>query len=198
MEAVKDYFVGLFSGGPLQITGQICGLVAMVIAIVSFQMKTQKTIVLLQLFSSFLFSLQFVFLGAYMGMMLNVLSVVRSVIFSQRTTKKWAAGKIWILVFCIAFITTYPVIFLVFKKEPTVFNLIIELLPALGMVASTFAFHAEKAKYVRLLYLISSPPWLAYNIANGAFGGMINEVVVMISIILAIIRLDIGKKSPGK
>lgn len=177
----------------MQIIGQIFGIVAMAVSIISFQMKTQKTIVTMQLFSSLLFASQFAFLGAYTGMILNTISVFRSAVFSQRNTNKWAASSIWVVLFCVIIALTYPMAFLVFKKETSVFNFVIELFPVFGMIASTFSFHSEKAKTVRALFLISSPLWLVYNIVNGAVGGMITEIFCLISIIIAIIRLDLKK-----
>jgi len=74
-------------------------------------------------------------------------------------------------------------------------NAIVEILPVIGMTATTFAFRCETAKATRMLGLVSSPAWLVYNIVNLAIGAICCEVFSLISIIVGLIRLDgqIGK-----
>ena len=63
------------------------------------------------------------------------------------------------------------------------------------MSAMTFAFAGNNSKIIRLSGFISSPCWLTYNIFNNAIGGIICEVFILVSIISALIRIDIlGKK----
>lgn len=60
--------------------------------------------------------------------------------------------------------------------------------------AMTLAFAGNDAKIIRLSGFISSPCWLVYNIFNNAIGGMICEIITLISIISALIRIDIPEK----
>ena len=76
-------------------------------------------------------------------------------------------------------------------------NAIVEILPVIGMTATTFAFRCKTAKATRLLGLVSSPAWLIYNIVNFAIGAICCEVFSLISIIVGLIRLD-GKISKEK
>ena len=64
--------------------------------------------------------------------------------------------------------------------------------------AMTLAFAGNDAKIIRLSGFISSPCWLVYNIFNNAIGGMLCEIITLISIISALIRIDIPKKKRNK
>lgn len=94
----------------------------------------------------------------------------------------------------IAFASSYPLNFLVFKTPPTTLNLIIEILPVIAMIVATIAIKIGVSKMVRRLGLISSPLWLTYNCFSGSIGAILSEIFNLISIIVGIIRLDIRKK----
>ncbi len=64
--------------------------------------------------------------------------------------------------------------------------------------AMTLAFAGNNAKIIRLAGFISSPCWLVYNIFNNAIGGMICEIITLVSIISALIRIDIPEKKRNK
>ena len=192
--AIIDYFKNLFFGDLPTVLGQCIGLVAMCVAIGSFQMRTQKNILRMQVISDCLFTVHFLLLGAISGGVLNAIGIVRSLIFTQRNEKKWAASEVWVYVFLVLILCTYPMAFLVFHKEATTANLILEILPVLGMVATTFSFHMEKASMVRAFSTISSPLWLTYNVFNHSVGGILTEVFALLSILIGILRLDIHRK----
>ena len=47
---------------------------------------------------------------------------------------------------------------------------------------------------IRILNLISNPCWLVYNIYMGSIAGMITDSLVTLSVLIAIVRLDIFPK----
>ncbi len=182
-----------------KIIAQSIGIVAMVVAISSFQQRTQKRIVLFQLVSSVLFCTHFLMIGALTGGILNGIGMVRAAIFAKRDTKRWAASPVWIYIFTGIFIVVYGLNFTVFGVAPTWQNFVLELLPVLGMVATTVAFRMEKAAHVRVLSLISSPLWLVYNVLQGSLGGVLTESFSLTSIVIGMVRLDIQTKDrPAK
>lgn len=177
----------------IQIIAQILGIIAMGIALLSFQQKTQKKIVLFQLCSTTLFALHFSLLGAATGALLNFLGAFRALIYSNRG-KKWADHWSWLLLFSLLPFCIYGMSFSFFDIAPTLGNLILELLPTLGMIATTISFRMKKAAQVRLFSLISSPLWLIYNCFNFTIGGILTESFALLSIFIGILRLDIKKE----
>ncbi len=177
-----------------EIIAQVIGIFAMTCNILSYQQKTQKGVLFFQLAGGVLFSINFFMLGATMGGLLNAIAVIRAIVFIFKD-KLRTDHIAWFIGFLAVFATCYALTFTVFDKAPTIENLLIELLPVIGMVALTVAFRKKDAKSVRLLGLISSPAWLIYNIIALSIGAIICEAISIISIIVGMIRLDKDKEN---
>lgn len=171
------------------IAAQIIGIFAMIFNIWSYQQKSQKYIIALQLFGSMLFTVHFFMLGAYMGGLLNAVGIVRAIIFFFKDKLK-SEHILWLIGFILIYLLSYILTFTVLEKKFNSINAIVEILPVIGMTATTFAFRCKTAKTTRLLGLVSSPTWLIYNIVNLAIGAICCEVFSLISIIVGLIRLD--------
>jgi len=156
---------------------QICGLVAMLFSVVSFQMNTHKKIMRMQMSANLLFAIQYLAMGAYSGAAMHGIGLMRGIVF-YNSDKKWAKGKVWIISFVLMFIV-FGVI---------TFDLPISILPPLAMVLNTFSFASTNPQFTRRTILISSPMWLVYSVVTGSIGGAINECFVMCSSILGIFR----------
>lgn len=166
---------------------QFVGVGALLVAISSFQMKTHKKIVSFQVVSTSLFMTHFLLLGAPTGAILNFIAAIRAVVFANKD-KKWGRSNWWMVFF--AGLSIIAVI--------AVWEGYLSLLPMIGMIFTTVSFGIENPKVVRALTLPSSPLWIVYGFINRSYAGVLSECFVMISIIIAIIRLDIPRKSKGK
>ena len=65
----------------------------------------------------------------------------------------------------------------------------------LGIIFEIMALWLTKEKNIRILSMVAAPFWLAYNLANSAYGSVVGNVFVIISIIVAMARLDFKKKT---
>lgn len=176
-----------------EVLAQIIGFVAMGIAIVSFQQKSQRGIILLQMFSSFLWVINFVLLGGIAGALLNSVGVFRSLVFGNK--QKFHADKvIWVWGFAATYLLMYVLTFTAFGKEPTAQNLLLEFLPVIGTTFNTIGYYSKKARTVRLLGLINSPMWLIYDAFAGSIFGVLTEVFCICSIVIGLVRFDLKKK----
>lgn len=174
---------------PIEIIAQIIGIIAMMFNIISYQGKQQRTVIVLQLLGATFFSANFLLLGATVGGILNIIAAVRAVIFVFKD--KFKADSIyWFIAFIASYISVYILNFTVFGKEPTAFNLIIELLPVIGMLALNIGFRLKNSAGIRKCGLISSPAWLIYNIVAGSWGAIICESFTLISIFVGMFRHD--------
>lgn len=178
----------------MDILAQILGILAMIVVFFSFQQKTQKSIAIFQFVSSSLWTVHFLLLGAYTGCILNIIAVLRDAVFMQRNKHKWAAHIGWLIGTVILCFGVYVLTFTVFDKEPTTPNLILELLPVIGMGASTISLRQKEARHVRMFALISAPLWLIYDAAIRSLGGTVTEIISIISISIGIFRLDRKKR----
>lgn len=177
------------------ILAQFVGICAMAFNILSYQQKTRRRVIAFQLAGSFLFCVNFFMLGATVGGILNAIGAVRAVVFLNKE-KLHADRAPWLVGFTAAYVGSYVLTFTLFGAEATASNLVIELLPVIGMIATTISFRYTEAKTIRKFGLISSPSWLVYNIANFAIGAIICEVLSLCSILIGMLRLDRTTKSP--
>lgn len=172
---------------------QALGLIGMTLNLISFQLREQKKLIRLQFFSSIIFTVHYLLLGATMGCILNMIGICRAFVFSHKE-KDWARKKGWLPLFIAAYFLVYILTFTILGKEPTAYNLLLELLPAIGMTATTIGFYLENAAKVRLLSLMNAPTWLVYNVISHSIGGALTEIFCLISVVVGIIRLDIKKR----
>lgn len=174
---------------------QAIGIVAMAFNIFSYQHKNQKMVILFQLTGASLFGLHYAFLGSPIGAILNVAAVIRAIVFLFRE-RLHTDHIAWTIGFEAFYVLAYVLTFTVFEMEPTARNLILELLPVIGMTALTLGYRCKDARAIRRFGLISSPSWLIYNsVANFSLGGIICEVISLISIAVGMLRHDRKKNA---
>ena len=104
--------------GTFEIIGQILGFVTPVIAIISYQMKSQKNLLIWQIIASAVKGLSYLMLGAISGMALNMVGLVRNTVFFRRKLKG-EMGKVIPIVFTVI---TVIVGIITWKEWYTVFN----------------------------------------------------------------------------
>ena len=176
----------------MYIVGQILGIIAMAFNIFSFQLKTSNKVIVCQLFGGLFFSASFFMLDSTIGGILNAVAVLRAIVYRFKD-KLHSDHILWLIFFEVLFVGSYVLTFTVFQKGFNLFNAIIELLPVIGMTASTISFRLQSAQAIRKYGLICSPSWLIYNIINVALGAIICEVLSLISIFIGIYRYDLKR-----
>jgi hypothetical protein len=164
-----------------ELAAQIVGIIAAVVLWASFQCKNTKRLFLMQLISSTIFSLHFLLLGAYTGMILNLAEVLRSYLLYQGN-KKWASHRITMIAVMLMFAVSGAI----------TWDGWLSLLPTAAMVLGTLFMWSRNGKTLRfaMLFFIS-PCWLVYNIAMGSIAGVLTEVVNIASIIISFLRFGI-------
>ena len=179
------------------IIAQTIGIVAMGFNILSFQFKKKQTLLLSQLIGASLFAINMFMLNAIMGGILNVMAVLRALVY-LKIEKLKIPPLIINSLFVLLYLISYVLVFTLFKKEPSTRNLILEFLPIVGMSLMTFSFAGKSAKIIRVTNFINSPFWLTYNIFNFAIGGILCEIFCLASSISGFIRLDLKKNASVK
>ena len=125
--------------------------------------------------------MQYFLLGAYTGLALDIVGVLRDVVFYNKD-KKWASSNWWTVFWAASMIV---VGIFTYQNWMSLFMMA-------AMALNTVLFSFTKPKLVRTTILISS--LLVYNILTGSIGGVINELFTEISSVVGIIRYDIKKK----
>ena len=178
----------------MDIAAQILSIFGMLFNLLSYQQKAHKRAITFQLLGCFAFFTSYFLLGATVGAILNIVGVFRSLLFlfEEKTN---AYHPFWLLLFITFFALSYPLVFLVFDKEPSVKNLIIEILPVIAMIVATLSIRMGSSRAIRYMGLITSPLWLIYNIVCFSIGAIIGEILNFSSIIIGIFRHDVKKKT---
>lgn len=171
-----------------QIIAQIFGILALGVTIICYQLNSQKKILIAQVIASILFMLNLAFLGGMSGALLNIHGICRALTFYQRGRHKWADSPFWIWFYIVAAVVCVAITY----KSP------LDLLPLVGQICTTTSLFMKDPAKIRLFTLPSPPCWFIYHLANGNIGGTLNEIFVIASIIIAMIRLDRKKPTENK
>lgn len=159
---------------------QALGVVGIIFTIVSFQCRNHKPLMICRTGNELFFAVQYVLLGAYTGAAMNVIGCIRNMLFAKMVEK----GKSTIL---IRFI--FSGLFLIFSIFT--WSGIKSILVGVAKVVSTFAYGSANTGFIRILILLTSITWFAYNFIVHSYAGCLCEFLSICSIIIGIIRIDI-------
>lgn len=159
---------------------QIIGGFGILASIISFQCKKHNRILFFRTLNEFIFSIQYLLLGAYTGMIMNIIGCIRNIIFSKRVSqnKSTVLGSV---IFSIGF---FLFGLLTYQGKKSILIIIAKIL-------STLAYGNKNTTVVRSLILVTSTSWLIYNYCVGSIAGILCEAFTLLSLIAGIIRLDI-------
>lgn len=159
---------------------QLIGFIGILAGVFSFQCKKHGSILFFRTLNEALFALQYFFLGAYTGMVVNLIGCVRNVIF----TKLVAKGKkttAWIVLFSIMFI-----IFGISTWQGPLSILVI-----FAKTLSTVAYGNKNPSVVRGITFVTSTSWIIHNACVSSVAGILSDSFTMVSVIVGVIRFDL-------
>ena len=172
----------------MEIVAQILSLVSCAGIILSFQLKNNRHLFLVQTFAAFGFGLSYLMLGAIDGFLINAVAFTNTAILLNKKLKK----KPILIAICMAFLVistisplTYTGEWGVMKILETTFSFLIAIAQILYTVA-TWKDDGAKIRRIRLFFV--TPAWLGYNIIVFSIGGIICESFNIISIVISFIR----------
>jgi hypothetical protein len=160
---------------------QIIGFIGLLFFVISFQQKKRRSILAFMVLGQGIFLIHFVLLGAWTAVGMNVVGMVRSLVFQQRDDQRWANWRFWPA----AFIGMFILAGLLARESWT------GILPVIAMSIETAGLWLKNTKRLRFVNLFPHPFWFSYNLIKGSWAGMVCEVFVLSSILVAIIRYDL-------
>ena len=159
---------------------QLFGIMGLIVLIMSFQKNRKNTLLKYQIFSSLLFALQYLFLNAISGCLMNLMTMVRNIIYMKFD------DKIPIIYLILIIICT--IILSLISYSGT-----ISLLPTLAVILYSIALWQKNLTITRITEVISCLLFIIYNIKVLAISGLISTFIEMFSAIVAIYKFDIKK-----
>ena len=166
--------------------GQIFGVLAVLAFLLSFQFRIRRNIIAVNLTSRILYILQYILLGAYAGAVLDFSGFILS-FFARYKEKEFVLKHFKVII--------TGIIVLLVSIGLCFYENIFSIFAILGIVLEIIALWLTNEKNIRILSFFSAPFWLVYNFASKAYGSAVGSVLVMISIGIAMARLDFKRKN---
>ena len=160
------------------IIAQIFGVGAMVSLFLIYQQKSRKNLITCKLSADIFWSLHYLCLGAYGGIVPNAVGIFRELVFIQRDKRKWA-DKIYIPIFFI--LLNWCIGALTFKQP-------INIIPIVASTFVTVSLWLRKPKLTKMISIPVSLAFLVYDIFVGSYIGVVNESIAIVSIIINMIK----------
>ena len=172
-------------GVAMPLLANIVGVLAVILFVFSYQLKTRRGIILFKIASGFLYVVQYFLLGAFEGAMLDTAAFFVSILAYNRGSAFISRRLTLSIVLSEVFIVCAGL---------SVYESPISLLPIAGALLETVALWLKKEKVIRIVSVFSTPFWLVYNLISMAYGSAIGSVIALVSLSVAIIRYDVLKK----
>jgi hypothetical protein len=162
---------------------QIIGFIGTIIIVFGMQQKKYGHIVFCKISNEFIAAIHYFLLGGYTGMLINFASCFTNGVYWYRN-KKGKSTLIFQIIFGIMFVILGA---LSWHGPISIFVVAAKLI-------SSVSLGINNPRIIRILNLISNPCWLIYNIYMGSIPGIISDILVISSVVIAVVRLDILKK----
>ena len=165
---------------------QLIGFIGVAFFIASYQMRSNRLLFLFQLIGCLIFCVQFFIMGAYTGALSLIVNVLRNLLLLKINDWPWVKSKLTLsaIIALLVAITVYT------WAGP------LSLLPFFSVAITSIGYWTNNAQKIRLSQLIGSPCTLIYDALIRSWGGVLNESIALLSIIISIVRF--GWKNLGE
>lgn len=143
-----------------------------------YQQTSREKLLLNKLIADCLWTLHYILLGAVSGAFVCAIGILREFVFLNKR-KKWAQGKRWLMLFLLLSILSAV---LTWKNGFSV-------LPTIASILSVFSFWKGNPTWTKILSFPILVCFMTYNIFSLSYAGIINEILVLISTAIGIIRI---------
>ena len=160
---------------------QALGIVAILLGFVNYIVKTRGQVLFVNCVTTVCFVLHYLCLGAWAGMVLNLVACIRNIIYYY-AGKNGRVSKALPIIFTVIMGTLGITVSLI-AREGWYF-----IFTVVALMINSFAMSFQNPKYIRKSILITSPLVLIYNCFVFSVGGVVYESVAIISAIIGLIR----------
>jgi len=165
------------------ILAQIFGLLGAISMFLSSWQKTKDKVLTFLILDSLFYFIQYLLLGALSGAFTNIIGLIRTILFKNKSRNKLFQNKIILYVI----IFSYLIIGIITYKG------IMSLLPVIISILYSILLWQNNVKKIRIGTALMILSWIIYNITVSAYIGIVVESILFISSLGAIITIDILK-----
>lgn len=163
-----------------KLIAQIIGFIGTIIIVIGMQQKKYGRIVFCKISNEFIAAIHYLLLGGYTGMLITFASCFTNGVYWYRNKKEKST-----LIFQIIFGIMFVILGALSWHGP------ISIFVVAAKLISSVSLGINNPRIIRILNLISNPCWLIYNIYMGSIPGIISDILVIGSVVIAVVRLDI-------
>lgn len=163
------------------VLAQICGIIAIILTVISVQFKTKEKIVMCSVFANIVVAIQYFLLGALTGAVIAIINTIRCLIFYLYKKKDMKPSFIVLIIFEIIAVISGSI------SWQDMWSLI----PIVVTVIYTYGLWQDNIKVIRIATGVVGFGWAVYNIVVRAYVGALQETCQLIS---AYVRIEIQKK----
>ena len=168
----------------------VLGICAVAFFALSYLMRERRLIVTFALVSRILYVAQYLLLGAFAGAVLDVLSAISIALAQNKDKGAIAKYQRWVFL-----ATNVAIVAAGIVLVATVGGWL-GILPMMGVLLQTDALWLRRERDIRLVSVSGCPFWFAYNLAVGAYGSVVGDVLSFVSLTVSFIRYDVLKRQP--
>lgn len=167
----------------------ITGIGAVCLCLLCYQFRSRKAIIACNVLSRVLYVSQYLLLFAFEGAAMDLSAIPASMLAARKHTPfveknrklLWLGSNAVVLLMGLA-----------------VWKDFFSVLPILGVLLEINALWMTREKHIRLVSLASVPFWMCYNLLCGAYGSVIGNILMVVSILSAMYRHDRSGSQPQK
>lgn len=185
---MNDFFAPIFSSIALTFLenplGQFVGFIAMLVGITGFMIQDDRTTIKVFIVSCVFWILHFIFMANYGALAATCIGLLRLVL-SLKYKKNMSV---------FSGIIAMSIAYGIYAFDGN----ILSVLPLLATAISSYGFFFLEKARLRILLAFVSLMWLIYHLATGSMSGILNEIIVQITIWYSVIMFLTGKERKQK
>jgi len=161
----------------IMLIGQALGIVAVILGFITYQMRSPKALLVVNMITCGVFCAHYLLIGAISGFALNAVGFVRNIVYTNRD-KKIFSSPVWPYVFAVIMLAAGLLSWQDWRS----------VLVLCGLVLNTLALSLKNAQHIRYSLLITCPMVLVYNLLLHSYGGVVFEGMSIASSLIGIVR----------
>ena len=159
------------------IFGQIMGWLDAFFTFLSYQCKSHKKLIIIQCLSSLSICISYLLLVAWSGMLLNIVCLARNLVIYRKDLKIFSYS-FWPYVLAAVMVIVGALSW----QGP------MSLLILVALAVNTLFLYFPNVQNLRKSILVTSSMVLIYNVYYAVWGGVINEMIAIVSSLIGIYR----------
>ena len=164
----------------IYVCSQIAVILTYIFFIVTYQVKTRKTILVLSMIANIWLGTSYFLLSAWAGVATSIIAIARSLVFVKFIKEdKISKQDIIILIIFGVVILTSGII---------TYDGLLSLLPIFATLVYTYAVWQKDTHIYKQIGALVSVIWIAYNIYVQSILGVVFETMMVISAIIGLIK----------